>query len=190
MRHSHSLHTSVKISDGKKIPLGFPSEISHNENTMPEQESLNVASIYMRQPTTVDENTLVSDVIKLMYDNHFNSVSVINAQQQLVGVLSMQDIAAATVPSEFQDNPHMAAAMYKPNFFEEMCQSIHQKQVKDLMRKEFVTVTPDANIMEITAEFLQGDLYVVPVVDKGRMVGVITRSEITKAFMLAMGTHE
>jgi predicted transcriptional regulator len=54
------------------------------------------------------------------------------------------------------------------------------------MRKEFVSVSLHDNIMAVTADFLKNDLYIVPVIDKGAIIGVVTRSEIKKALIYGM----
>ena len=40
--------------------------------------------------------------------------------------------------------------------------------------------------MAVTADFLKNDLYIVPVVEKGELLGVVTRSEIKKALAYGM----
>jgi len=107
-------------------------------------------------------------------------------KNNVVGVLSLQDIAAATVPTQFKNNINMVAAMYKKGFFTEMCQQIKHKTAKALMRKNFVSVGLDDNIMAITADFLYNDLYVVPVIENKKLIGVVTRSEIKKALRYGM----
>jgi len=80
----------------------------------------------------------------------------------------------------------MAAAMYKQGFFTEMCQQLKDKPVTEVMRKEFISVDLDDNIMAVTADFLKNDLYLVPVLQKGKLLGVITRTEIKKALLYGM----
>lgn len=102
------------------------------------------------------------------------------------GVISLQDIAAATVPAQFRDNIHMAAAMYRRGFFSENAQAIKNKPVTEIMRKNFVAVSLHDNIMAITADFLKNDLYIVPVIEQGKLIGIITRTEIKKALAYGM----
>lgn len=54
------------------------------------------------------------------------------------------------------------------------------------MRRDFIQVSLEDNIMSITADFLKNDLYIVPVVEKGELIGIVTRSEIKKALAAAM----
>lgn len=49
-----------------------------------------------------------------------------------------------------------------------------------------MTVSLHDNIMAITADFLKNDLYLVPVLENGQLVGVVTRTEIKKALLYGM----
>lgn len=118
--------------------------------------------------------------------NKINALVVVNTKNKVVGVISLQDIAGATIPTQFKKNIRMAAAMYKIGFFTEMCQQLKNKTVSEIMRKEFVSVSLDDNIMAVTADFLKNDLYVVPVIEDGKLLGVVTRSEIKKAIHYGM----
>lgn len=119
-------------------------------------------------------------------EHRVNGLVVINGQNQVKGIVSLQDIAAATIPRQFRHNIRMAAAMYRPGFFTEMCQQLKDKPVSSVMRREFVTVSLDDNIMAVTADFLKNDLYIVPVIEKKQLVGIVTRSEIKKAIVYGM----
>lgn len=145
-----------------------------------------ISEIFNKTPITFSDTGTVLDALETLIKKKINALVILNASNKVVGVLSLQDIAAATVPPQFRKNIRMAAAMYKKGFFTEMCQSIKDKSVKQIMRKNFVKVTLNDNIMAVTADFLYNDLYVVPVIEKGELVGIVTRSEIKKALLYGM----
>jgi CBS domain-containing protein len=55
------------------------------------------------------------------------------------------------------------------------------------MRKEFEVVDIADNTLSILADFLQNDLYIVPIVSEDKLVGIVTRSDVKKAFAKAIG---
>src|SRR5262245_14192659 len=76
---------------------------------------------------------------------------VIDADQKLVGVVSLSDLFAAA-----------------PN-----------KTVQNVMSTDVITVTPDTNQEAVSQVFAQHGLLAVPVVDKdGKMVGIVTVDDI------------
>lgn len=145
-----------------------------------------ISEIYRENPITVPDTQTVEEALDVLVKLRVNAVIVVNENKKVVGVLSLQDIAAATVPRQFKKNVRMAAAMYKKGFFTSMCQDLREKSVKTIMRKNFVSVTTQDNIMAVTADFLFNDLYVVPVIEKGELLGIVTRSEIKKALLYGM----
>lgn len=136
-------------------------------------------------PVTIDVKTTIKEAVKLLITDHINALIVMD-NQKVVGILSLQDIASATIPTQFRQNPFIASAMYREGFFQEQCASIQDLTVAKIMRKKFVFVTKDDNIMAVIADFLKNDLYLVPVIENEKLVGVITRSEIKHALAFGM----
>lgn len=149
-----------------------------------------IEDIYHPHAVTILDDATVHQALELCIKQKVNGLVVLNQQQQVVGVLSVQDIAAATIPNQFKQNLGMAAAMYKKGFFHEMCDEIKDLAVQKIMRKNFEYVNLRDNIMAITAEFLKNDLYIVPVIEKGELLGVVTRSEIKAALAYGMNLGE
>lgn len=147
-----------------------------------------IKEIYHTDPITIADDLTVREALKVIIHKRINGLIVTqkNNPNKVVGVLAIQDIAAATVPHQFRKNLGMAAAMYKKGFFHEMCAEIKDLPVTKIMRKNFEWVCLEDHIMAITAEFLHNDLYIVPVIENKELVGVVTRSEIKKALAYGM----
>ncbi len=146
-----------------------------------------IQEIYRPASVTIQVNKTVSQALSLCLEKKVNALIVVNTAGKVVGVISVQDIAAATIPRQFRQNLGMAAAMYTRGFFHEMCREIAQKPVTAIMRRQFESVNLKDNIMSVTAEFLKNDLYIVPVIEKGELIGIVTRSQIKKAIAHGMG---
>lgn len=145
-----------------------------------------IKEIYKKNPKTILPSATIAEVVDQLIENHINGLIVVTEAGIVKGVVSLQDIAAATIPRQFKNNIRMAAAMYKQGFFTEMCQSLMHKAVSTVMRKEFVAVNLEDNIMAVTADFLKNDLYIVPVIEDKKLLGVVTRTEIKKAIAYGM----
>ena len=149
-----------------------------------------VADIYNTKVFPIHEDMTVEEAMQILLDKSYNGVIVLNKEEKLVGIFSLQDIAAATVPQEMQENTQLSEAMYQPNFFKDMCTQIKKKKVKDVMRTNYITATIETSIMTVAADFLKNDLYLVPIVEEEKVIGVITRSEIKKALAIGMGLFD
>lgn len=146
-----------------------------------------ISEIYHHEPWTISPDKTVKEAMVELIKDGCNGLVVTNEDTKVVGVLAIQDIAAATIPHEFRDNMNLAAAMFKKGFFREMCEDLSGKLVKDVMRTEYVDVNLETNIMAVMADFLQNDLYLVPVVEDGKLLGIVSRSDIKRALAERMG---
>jgi predicted transcriptional regulator len=135
---------------------------------------------------TIRIDRSVVDALKKMSAEDCNSLCVLDVEGRLSGIITLQDIAGGTVPIEFVENSSMGEAMYKEGFFTEQSKALANKPIKNIMRKEFITATPETNILTITADFLKNDLYNVPVIKDDQLVGVITRTDIRDALLKQM----
>ncbi len=157
------------------------------EQQMLYYEYVLIKDIFHKNPVTITTSLTVKEALVEILNKKINGLIVTDdSGKKVKGVLSVQDIAGATIPRQFRKNIGMAAGMYKKGFFHEMCAEIEDLPVTKIMRTDFESVSLDDNIMTITAEFLLGDLYIVPVIEKGELVGVVTRSEIKKALAVGM----
>ena len=145
-----------------------------------------IADIYHKSFITIDHSARIAEALALCIKHHINGLIVVDDKNHVVGVLSVQDIAAATIPSQFRQNPDMAAAMYTRGFFHQMCREVAKKSVSTIMRRKFESVGLDDNIMSVTADFLKNDLYILPVIEKKQLIGIITRSQIKSALARGM----
>ena len=145
-----------------------------------------VKDIYNKHLIPINEEITIQEALSLLIKNHFNGVVVTNKKNDIVGILCIQDIVAETVPVEMRENINLADALYKPHFFQENCEKVKDKKVKEIMRKKFFSVGLETSVMTVAAEFLTTDLYVFPVIEEGKVIGIVTRSEIKKALAIGM----
>lgn len=146
-----------------------------------------IKDLYRKTPLTIEPTATIKEALQEMIERGSNGLLVVNKEKKVVGILSLQDIAGAVVPDDMQNNVALAQALYKEGFFEETAKTMANKKVTEIMRTNFTSVSPEANIMEAAAEFLQNDLYIIPVVQNDKLEGVVSRSEIKKALAKAMG---
>lgn len=139
-----------------------------------------------KHANTILVNSSVREALEKMKHEDCNSLCVLSEQGHLEGIITLQDIAGAAVPPEFVENSSMAEAMHKEGFFAEECKKLAEKPIKNIMRKEFITATPETHILTIMADFLNNDLYNVPVVEDDHLIGVITRTDIRDALTKEM----
>ncbi len=145
-----------------------------------------ISELYHKHVITISQEATIFESLRILIERKVNGLVVLDNDKKVVGILALQDIAAATIPRQFRHNIQMAAAMYRPGFFSENCAELQNKKVSTIMRKKFTITNLNDNIMAVAADFLKNDLYIVPVIEQGELLGVITRSEIKKALAYGM----
>ena len=115
-------------------------------------------------PITVSAQTTVEKAIELMKANSIRHLPVVDLQSQLQGLLTLSDLKQALLPSMLGD-----------------------LTLADMMIKNPLTVGPDDDI-EIAAQLIyKHKISGLPVTSRGRLVGILTESDILRAFIDMMG---
>lgn len=128
-----------------------------------------------KNPMTVTVDTKVDEVAHLMKKHNFRRLPVVD-DGKLVGFLSDSDLmrvapSPATTLSRYEINSLLA----------KIC-------VRDIMKKDVVSVNVDATIEEAALIMYKNKIGGMPVVSNmGAVVGVITETDIFKTFVDVMG---
>ena len=128
-----------------------------------------------KNPMTVTADTKVDEVAHLMKKHNFRRLPVVD-DGKLVGFLSDSDLmrvapSPATTLSRYEINSLLA----------KIC-------VRDIMKKEVISVNVDATIEEAALIMYKNKIGGMPVVSNmGAVVGVITETDIFKTFVDVMG---
>lgn len=148
---------------------------------------MRIKHLYHSARCTLRPDMTVKEALVAMHEGHSNGSVVLDDSGTIVGILTIQDLAGAVVPPEFSSDSKLAAALYREGYVEEQIQAIATRPIAQIMRREFVTVEVEDNLLAIMADFLQNDLYILPVLDKGVFVGVISRRDVKDMFITTLG---
>ncbi|PWC87230.1 inosine-5-monophosphate dehydrogenase [Azospirillum sp. TSH100] len=102
----------------------------------------------------------VAAVTRLLTEHRIGAVLVMGDDGQPVGILSERDVVRAVA----RDG---AAALDRP--------------ASDLMTRELITAAPDDTVADMMAVMTERRIRHVPIVESGRVVGVISIGDVVKA---------
>lgn len=131
---------------------------------------MKVAELMRTDVKTVDLDATVGDAITTLADVHVSALPVTDAHGRIVGVLSTTDILGAL--SETTE-PEMRERLFDDT------------PVRDLMTPRSRVIGPDADVLEAAKEMLYLDVHRLFVEDEGRLVGVISQTDIVAAVATA-----
>ncbi len=131
----------------------------------------------MRNPVFVDEEDSMKTAMDILKDREIRHLPVLRGGDKLVGILSETDIKQAS--------PSPATALE----IREVYYLLDKVKVKQIMTRRPYTVSPDAPIENAALLMREKKIGCLPVVEKGRLVGILTETDILDAFIDSMGVR-
>eukprot|EP00884_Botryococcus_braunii_P005879 jgi/Botrbrau1/15292/Bobra.0371s0002.1 len=155
-------------------------------------------------PATVEElmnpdvislspDMLIRDAVKLFLEHRISSAPVLDPENRLLGVLSESDIMwkEVGVPDDhwviqptlvgfadlvfaFRDNKKVKADLQK----------VLARTVGEAMTKDAVVVSPSVTAQEAASTMIHKKVTQLPVIENGKVVGYLTRSDILRGMVL------
>ena len=138
---------------------------------------MRIRDMMTKNPITVDSETLVLDAQKIMKENNIRRLPVVD-KGKLVGMITKHDLLEAS-PS-----PATSLSVHELNYL------LSKMKVKEIMKKNPVTLTPDTPFEEALRIGQEKKIGAFPVVDKGKLVGIATESDIVRFLTRALGIRE
>jgi len=130
-----------------------------------------------KNPITVDSETLVLDAQRIMKENNIRRLPIVD-KGKLVGIITQHDLLEAA-PS-----PATSLSIHELNYL------LSKMKVKEIMKKNPVTLTPDTPFEEALRIGQEKKIGSFPVVDDGKLVGIATESDIIRFVTRILGIKE
>jgi acetoin utilization protein AcuB len=125
---------------------------------------MKIGSLMIPDPITITENTTITEAIELMKVNSIRHLPVVSAGSILLGFVTLADMKQGLIPS-----------------------MVGNLSLTDLMIHEPITVDPDDDL-EVAAQLIyKHKIGGMPVVKDHKLVGIITATDILRAFIDMMG---
>ena len=128
---------------------------------------MRIGDIVTRNPITVVGETSISEAMKIMKENKIGRLPVVD-KGKLVGIVTERMILEVSL------SPATSLSIHQ------VCYLIGKMKVKDIMVKNPITIPPDANFKDVLLLYQEKRIGAFPVVDKGKLVGIITESDLVR----------
>ncbi len=119
---------------------------------------------------SISADATIGEAVLTLVNGHISGMPVVDDQQQMVGIIS-----------EFQ----LLEAVYSPE--------VKSLPVRNLMTSDVITIEPTAALSDVTNLLVMHRIRRVPVVDDGRLVGIVSRRDLLKSTLepsqLATSAH-
>ena len=130
-----------------------------------------------RKPVTISPDDVVSSAVEIFNKCNFHRLPVVDRSNRVVGLIT-EALVAENVPSKAT-----SLSIHEINYL------LNKTTIKDIMIKDIAVCSPNDLLEEAADIMIKSDIYTLPVVDQGFLVGVITQKDIFSAFIEVQGYY-
>lgn len=130
------------------------------------------------RPVTITADTTIMEALRVMRQSRVRRLPVLDKEGTMVGIVSEKDLLYAS-PS-----PATSLSIY------EMHDMLTGLKVSELMTRDVITVSPDDLLEDAARIMVDNVIGGLPVLQEGRLVGIITQTDIFKVFLELLGARE
>jgi CBS-domain-containing membrane protein len=148
--------------------------------------ALTVRDIMDADPATVTPETGVEAVVRALRDHELPGLPVVNDSGRLLGIITESDLVMSGDEGDLH-LPHYIELfggivfLESLRHFEERLKRATAAKARDLMTEDPVTIGPDADVHEAGRLIASSGHNRLPVVQSGRLLGVVTRVDVLDA---------
>ena len=126
----------------------------------------NIGTVTVRQYMTTKLVTFTADMevmsaLSELVQHGHSGAPVVDGEGQLIGMLSEKDCLKVAVMANFE--------------------GVSPGKVSDYMTAQVKTVGPDTSLLEVAGIFSDAPFKRLPVIEKGKLLGQISRSDVLRA---------
>lgn len=125
------------------------------------EKTLFVRDYMTAEPICISTDMDILQAISRLLQHEISGAPVIDEQGKLSGILTERDCIKVAVHAGYFDD--------------------FGGKVSNYMTRQVETVSPDDHLMDIAEKFISSPFRRYPVIDKGDIIGLITRRDVLKA---------
>lgn len=144
---------------------------------------MKAADIMARPVVSVTPETAVAEAARLMLNHRVSGLPVLDRSGALVGIISEGDLLRRAETGTTRRRPRWLEFFSAPGRLAQDYAQAHARKVADVMTETVVSIGPDAPTEQIVRLMERRRVKRLPVVDAGRLVGIVTRADLVRAFV-------
>ncbi|MSP11531.1 MAG: CBS domain-containing protein [Chloroflexi bacterium] len=128
-----------------------------------------------KEPITIGPKTTLPEAHNIMIAQKIRRLPVVNEAGHLVGIVTLGDVREAS-PSDAT-----SLSIYELNYL------LAKLTIDRVMTREPIAITPETTLSEAAQLMLKHKIGGLPVIAHGKVVGIITESDIFRVLVKALG---
>jgi acetoin utilization protein AcuB len=141
---------------------------------------MKVKDVMTRQPVTILSEAPVGTALALMGTRHIRHLPVLDDAGTLVGIVTDRDLRHAALAPALDE--YLSDRAHRR--LRQIGETLGSLRVKDVMTWTVVTTGPEAPLTYAALTMFESRVGSVPVLEHGRLVGMLTEQDVLKALLL------
>lgn len=144
---------------------------------------LTVRDVMTRPVRTVGPDTPLKEVARLLVDGGISGVPVVDATDKVLGVISEADFLVKEQGSRAIHHRPLARLLGETSETKAQIDKLEARTAGEAMTTPPVTIAASAAIADAAAVMTRRGINRLPVIDGGRLVGIVTRADLVRAYL-------
>lgn len=142
---------------------------------------MKASDVMVSDVITVGPDASVMDVAEILLAHRISGVPVVDGNGDLVGIVSEGDLMRRTESGTERQRSWWLEALTGTQTLAADYVKSHARKVKDVMTRNVITASPDMPLAEIATLLETNAIKRVPIVEAGKVVGIISRANLLQA---------
>ena len=142
-----------------------------------------VKDIMVKDIVTVQKGTSLRSLAEILTSRHFGGAPVVDASGKFLGVVGQHDLIRHEKPLHIPTVVTLFDSWFPlelPSFLKKEMERISATSVGDLYNPNAPTITLETPVHDVVSLFERKDVDILPVLEDGRIVGVVGRDDLVK----------
>ena len=141
-----------------------------------------ISEIMKTDVYTVSDEATIKEVLQMLVESKTSGLPIVNAKNQVVGFISDGDIMKfiAKQNPRIIDMTSFITVWYDTESIEKKLHDLMELSVMELATTKLISVDTDYDIDEVAKVLGEKKIKKVPVLEDGKLAGVISRSDILR----------
>jgi CBS domain-containing protein len=143
---------------------------------------MKVRDLMTKEVVTARGDSTLEEVARLLTRHRIRGVPVVDEENRLIGIITKSDLfpKRRTVPFSRVDLPCVFRQFVHPAELPHLYRTVRRVRAFEAMVREVISVDVNADLHQAAELMTRRNLKGLPVLQEGRLAGIITRSDLMK----------
>jgi len=146
------------------------------------QTAFNASDVMTRNVIAAREDMSITAAAGLMLENHISGLPVLDSHGRLAGIVTEGDLLRRVELGTARKRSRWAD-LFTPASAAQDYVLVHGRRVGEIMTRNVLAVAVDTPLAEIVAIMEDHRIKRIPIVENGRLVGIVSRADLLKALI-------